>query len=458
MYAIVDIETTGGYPVDNDITELAIVLHDGQKVVDRYETLLKPAVSIPYYIQVLTGITPATVENAANFNDLAGNIYDLLKDKVFVAHNVNFDYSFLKHRLSLSGYDLSSPKLCTVRLARKVFPGLGSYSLGSLCREFGIQNQNRHRAGGDADATVQLLEHMLRNNAAPHITEFIKRGSREQFLPPNLPKEEIDKLPYTPGVYYFHNQSGKVMYVGKAKNIKWRVKSHFTHNGAGKQRQNFLRNIYTISYQACGTELMAYILESIEIRRLWPEFNSSLKRFDAVYGLYDYVDQNGYLRLVVDKKRKNVQPVYSFNLQVEGLRLLKKLVAQFGLCPKLCFIQTDNEPCTGLIEKICNGACEQLESANEYNKKVEDAINFLQQNLPTFAVLDKRKDGFGHSCILMEKGRFYGMGDLGEDVSVSSIEELKNHITRYPETDYIRGLIYSYAEKNPEKKIVIPYA
>src|SRR6185436_3821552 len=147
----------------------------------------------------------------------------------------------------MSGYDLNSPKLCTVRLARKVFPGLTSYSLGSLCRHFGINNQSRHRAGGDADATVQLLEHMLRNNAVPHIAEFVKRGSREQFLPPNLPKEEIDKLPYTPGVYYFHNQKGKVLYVGKAKNIKWRVKSHFTHNGAGKQRQNFLRNIYTIS-------------------------------------------------------------------------------------------------------------------------------------------------------------------------------------------------------------------
>ncbi len=457
MYAIVDIETTGGYPVDNDITELAIVLHDGQKVVQRFESLLKPAVPIPYYIQVLTGITPALVEEAANFDEMAANIYELLRDKVFVAHNVNFDYSFLKHRLSLSGYDLNSPKLCTVRLARKVFPGLTSYSLGSLCRHFGINNMNRHRAGGDADATVQLLEHMLRNDAVPHITEFIKRGSREQFLPPNLPKEEIDKLPYTPGVYYFHNQKGKVLYVGKAKNIKWRVKSHFTHNGAGKQRQNFLRNIYTVSYQACGTELMAYILENIEIRRLWPEFNSSLKRFDAVFGLYDYVDQNGYLRLVVDKKRKNVQPLYSFNLQVEGLRLMNKLIEQFQLCPKLCFIQTDNETCTGIISKTCNGACEQLESTIVYNKKVEDAINFLQKNLPTFAVLDKRKDGSGHSCILMEKGRFYGMGDLGEDISVQTIEELKTHLTRYPETDYIRGLIYSYTEKNPDKKLIIPY-
>ncbi|HTF31083.1 MAG TPA: 3'-5' exonuclease, partial [Flavitalea sp.] len=156
MYAIVDIETTGGYAANNDITEVAIVLHNGNSVVDRYETLIKPARPIPYYIQVLTGITPEMVENAPSFEDVAEDIFDKLKDCIFIAHNVNFDYSFVKHHLQLCGFELSTPKLCTVRLCRKVFPGLLSYSLGKLCRHFNIVIENRHRAGGDADATVTL--------------------------------------------------------------------------------------------------------------------------------------------------------------------------------------------------------------------------------------------------------------------------------------------------------------
>ncbi len=281
MYAIVDIETTGGYAANNDITEVAIVLHDGRRVVNRYETLVRPTVAIPYHIQVLTGITHAMVANAPSFAEVASAIYDLLHDNVFVAHNVNFDYSFLKHHLGQAGFELDTGKLCTIRLSRKVFPEAPSYSLGNLCRHFGILIENRHRAGGDADATVRLFEHLLRYDAEPHIEQLLKKRGREQSLPPNLPKEEIDKLPYTPGIYYFHNQKGKIIYVGKAKNLKYRVCSHFTHNGAGRQRQDFLRNIYSISYQTCGTELMAFILESVEIKRLWPEYNYSKKRFTA---------------------------------------------------------------------------------------------------------------------------------------------------------------------------------
>ena len=168
-------------------------------------------------------------------------IFEKLNGRVFVAHNVNFDYSFLKHHLALHGFDLVCQKLCTVRLTRKVFPALPSYSLGNLCRHFNIQIANRHRAGGDATATASLFSHILRNNGIDHIVQFLKRGSREQSLPPNLPKEQIEQLPYTPGVYYFHDQKGKIIYVGKARNIRYRVCSHFSHNGASRQRQEFLR-------------------------------------------------------------------------------------------------------------------------------------------------------------------------------------------------------------------------
>ncbi|WP_315824144.1 3'-5' exonuclease [Paraflavitalea speifideaquila] len=199
MYAIVDIETTGGYAANNDITEVAIVLHDGEKVVNRFESLVRPERAIPYYIQVLTGITPQMVEEAPSFEELAPVIHGLLEGAIFIAHNVNFDYSFLKHHLSQAGYELTTQKLCTVRLSKKVFPGFKSYSLGRLCESLGILMENRHRAGGDADATVRLFEHLLQHDAITHIQQFIKKGAKEQSLPPHLPKEEVEKLPYTPG-------------------------------------------------------------------------------------------------------------------------------------------------------------------------------------------------------------------------------------------------------------------
>ena len=455
MYAIVDIETTGGYAANNDITEIAIVLHDGQTVVNRFESLVRPVRTIPYHIQVLTGISNDMVAEAPSFEELAPQLFELLNGKIFVAHNVNFDYSFLKHHFSAAGFELLLNKLCTVRLSKKVFPGIPSYSLGNLCRYFGITIQNRHRAGGDADATVRLLEHLLQNNAEPHIQQFIKRGAKEQSLPPNLPKEYVDKLPYTPGVYYFHNQTGKVIYVGKAKNLKYRVSSHFTHNGSGKQRQDFLRNIYSITYQTTSTELMAFILESVEIKRLWPEFNNSQKRFAHTFALYMFEDSSGYMRLAIDKKKKHMVPLYTFNLLVEGHRLINKLIERFNLCPKLCFMQTAPGPCTSTGETICLGACEHKEPADTYNERVHEALQWLEEWLPTFAVVDAGNERDEQSCILMEKGKFYGMGNIPAGVGITNREELKNYLTQYPENDYIRGLVYQYVERHPNKKIAM---
>ncbi|MFL5808277.1 MAG: PolC-type DNA polymerase III, partial [Flavisolibacter sp.] len=195
MYAIVDIETTGSYAANNGITELAIVLHDGNKITERFETLINPLVPIPRYVQVLTGIRPDMLEDAPVFSDVASRVYDLLKDMIFVAHHVNFDYSFIRHQLESCGYGLDTKKLCTVRLSRKVFPGLAGYSLGKLCRDLEIPIQNRHRAGGDADATVILFEKILKNDRQGAVTQMLYGKTREQYLPPNLPVEQIASLP-----------------------------------------------------------------------------------------------------------------------------------------------------------------------------------------------------------------------------------------------------------------------
>jgi DNA polymerase-3 subunit epsilon len=339
-----------------------------------------------------------------------------------------------------------------VRLGRKIIPGLPSYSLGKLCRHLGIENESRHRAAGDADATARLFSILLESDKGDHIKQALKQNSREQLLPPNLPKQDIDVLPYTPGVYYFHDEKGKVIYVGKAKNIKKRVCSHFTGSNFGPQRQEFLRNIHRISFQLCGTELIAFVMEAVEIKRLWPKYNRSLKRFEQAYGLYVYEDQRGYLRLAVDKHRKMMGAIYSCNTLYEGRTVLMQLIESYGLCAKLCFIQNTTGPCIPASGSCA--VCEALESPEEYNKKVNEAITYLTEALPTFAIRDAGRTDDEHSCLLVEKGKFYGMGYISQYFDVESLQQLKNYLTPYPGNDYIKSMVAGYATKFPERKVV----
>jgi DNA polymerase-3 subunit epsilon len=455
LYAIVDIETTGGYAAAGGITEIAVRITDGEKIIDRYETLVNPVFTIPKYVESLTGITNAMVENERHFKMIADELYELLNDKIFVAHNVNFDYSFLKYYFKQAGYELECKKLCTIRLGRQILPGFKSYSLGNFCREIGIEVENRHRAGGDAEATAKLFHHLLQKDNEGHIANMLKVKSKEQSLPPNLPAKQIRQLPQNPGVYYFHDNKGKVIYVGKAKNLSKRVNSHFANNKPNRQKQEFLRNIYSITYQTCATELMAFILEYVEIKKFWPGQNRSLKRFEQAYALYAFEDRNGYLRLAIEKKNKNIKPLYTFNLLVEGHNLLLKLSHQFHLCPKLCFLQHDSVECEGTKDGRCGGACKHAVSADDYNKKVNECIDHLHKELPTFALVDYGLHVEEQSCILMEKGRFYGMGYLPLSINISGVDDLKNYITPYSENDYIRGLVYQHAVKFPHKKIAL---
>jgi DNA polymerase-3 subunit epsilon len=399
MYAIVDIETTGSYAAGNGIIEIAVRVFDGTQVIEQFETLINPGQRIPRYIQAFTGITNEMVEDAPYFEEVAEKLFTILQGNIFVAHNVNFDYSFVKNHLQLYGYSLNTKKLCTVRLSRQIFPGYPSYSLGNLCHSIGIQLENRHRAGGDADATVTLFRLLLQHDKKEVISTSLKRNSKEQTLPPHVPKAHFDALPSSPGVYYFHDSKGVVVYVGKAKDIRKRVSSHFSNNSDSKQKQNFVRHIHAISFQPTATELMACILESTEIKRLWPAFNNAQKKPEEVFGIFMYEDQAGYMRLAIEKKRKHANPVYTFHYKVDGHGVIRKLMQEFELCPKLCFMQTDNDPCQGVIDHHCKGACEKSETPQAYNQRVLQAIASLTAR-PSYIVLDQGLNEEELSCIM----------------------------------------------------------
>lgn len=450
MYAIVDIETTGGYAAANGIIEISIQIFDGENVVEQFESLVNPGQVIPRYIQAFTGITNEMVADAPSFEEIAEKVFTILQGNIFVAHNVNFDYSFVKSNLDFYGYTFTAKKLCTVRLSRQIFPGYPSYSLGNLCHSLGIEIENRHRAGGDAAATVILFKQLLEADTNGAIHASLNRNSKEAILPPNVPKAHFAALPGTPGIYYFHDQKGKVVYVGKAKNIRSRVNSHFSNNSDSKQKQNFVRNVFAISFQQTATELMAAILESTEIKRLWPQFNVSQKKPEELFGIFVYEDQNGYMRLAIEKKRKNNNPIYTFHYKVDGHGVMRKLMKEFELCPKLCFMQTSTDTCVGITEEHCHGACEKKEKPEIYNDRVLQAISSLTKR-PSYVVLDKGLTEDEVSCIMVVQGNFFGMGYLPKNFENINEKAISEYITPYKDNSTIRMLLSSFANSNPER-------
>ena len=450
MFAIVDIETTGGHAAANGITEIAIILHNGQEVEGRYQTLINPMMPIPRFITSLTGINDAMVASAPMFAEVADRIYNLLKDRVFVAHNVNFDYSFVKHHLAAAGFLIDSRKLCTVRLGRKVIKGLPSYSLGNLCRSLDIEIDNRHRAGGDAQATSRLFERLIAADLEGHMQKMLKQGSREGYLPLQLHAEDISRLPHAPGVYYFYDSKGVVIYVGKALNLRKRVTSHFSNNSPSRRKQELVRNVSRIHFEECGSEFTAAVFESIEIKRLWPRYNFSQKKWEHSFGLFSYEDQRGILRLGIERIRKNFKPVFSFNLLMDGHQVLRKLIKDFSLCPKYCFLQKDGE-CAGMHEGYCKGVCEEKETVEEYNQRVQSALSHLKEHLPSFAIVEKGRRPGEQCYLLLDDGKFYGMGYLSENEKIDQIHKLKNLITAFPHNELIRNMMLRYAASYPEK-------
>lgn len=445
-YAIVDIETTGGNASGSRITEIAIIIHDGTAVIDRFETLVNPQKEIPLPIFALTGINNEMVKDAPVFDEVAEKVYGMLFGRIFVAHNVNFDHSFVRHELGRAGFKWTAKnKLCTVRAARKIKPGLPSYSLGNLCRSLDIPLLRAHRAGGDADATALLLGMLLQWDEESVIDKMIKKNAQDQRLPPNLPPEDFDALPEKPGVYYFYSRERKVVYVGKAKNLKKRVAQHFSGHKITPQRQNFLRDIYSISFEVCASEFMALLLECCEIKKLWPIHNRALKKFEPKFGLYEYQARNGYKYLALGKLAKHQAYIEMFHSLPDGVNLLLKLARQFAIdCRFIHYGGTTEEP-------IGNGDPAALPDVDIHNDAVNKALESLEASRPTYAIMDKGRSKDERSCIWVEKGHFYGMGYLPFDVIITEASEIKDYVTPYSSNGYIMQLIRAHAAKHPRK-------
>ncbi|MCK5169991.1 MAG: ribonuclease H-like domain-containing protein, partial [Bacteroidales bacterium] len=261
MYAILDLETTGLSPINEKIIEIAIYIHNGKEIISEYSTLINPERNIPYNITRLTGITNEMVKDAPKFWEIAKDIIILTEGKSIVAHNASFDFNFIRNEFKSLGYNFKRDRLCTVKLSRKIIPNHKSYSLGKLCKELGIKIDGRHRATGDAFATVKLFEHLLK------ISPSLGQLNSSMFY--HIDAKIIKNIPEEPGVYYFHDHNGDIIYIGKSKNIRIRVFSHFS-NEKSERALKMVDEIHNISYELTGSELIALLMESDEIKTQKP--------------------------------------------------------------------------------------------------------------------------------------------------------------------------------------------
>ena len=453
-YAVVDIETTGSHSGFDRITEIAILIHNGKKVTKSFSTLINPESVIPAWISSLTGITNEMVAGAPRFYEVAKEIYQLLEDKIFVAHNVNFDYYFVKQEFKSLGSEINLKKLCTVRLSRKIFPGLPSYSLGNLCKSLNISIRDRHRAFGDAEATAKILGLLIHNDSANHIQIALKRSSAESYLPPNLPKEQFDALPEKPGVYYFFDDKGKVIYVGKANNIKSRIKGHFSPGSETNKKYRMMEEIYGVSYELCGNELISLLFEANEIKRLWPIYNRALKRVSLNYGLYQYEDRKGYKRFSISRIKKNEQPVLSFKSSYEAREFIQRMTRKFSLCSKFTGLQTATGACFDNMIGECEGACIGKEKPRTYNKKVNAFLKTLAvANISVFIVGEGRENGES-SIVWIDKGVYKGFGYFEEPVMENEIDSLKQFVKHFPDNQDIQKILQVYLRRDKQYKII----
>ena len=444
MYAIVDIETTGGYAEKHRVTEIAIYHHDGMQITDHYKTLINPGRKIPHFITGLTGINYEMVKEAPSFADVAEEVMGWLKDRVFVAHNAHFDYSFLKKEFEDFGLTWNSKKLCTVRLSRKIIPGLDSYGLGRLAESLGIKIPDRHRAGGDALATARIFDILLKRDQDGVIAKALRRNSGETILPPNLPKEDFDKLPARPGVYYFLDSRGQVIYVGKAINIKKRIAGHFTGEAREWNRSNIRNEIHNITWELTGNELIALILEAQEIRRLWPKYNLAQKYRVEEWGVYDYEDRNGYLRFSVNVVNRGTRPLITFSNKGDAWNFMWEKVRTHDLCPKLSGLQLAKGLCFSHQSGGCKGACQGVETPKKYNKRVQQAIDSFFEKGKTLAIFGKGRSAEERSVILVENGNYSGFGYFGDDVVISDLDTARMIIKPAKENRIVQNLVNSF--------------
>lgn len=450
-YAIIDVETTGGDPKKNGrLTEVAIYLLEKGEIVDEFTSLINPETHIPSYIAKLTGIDDAMVENAPKFYEVAKRIVEITQDAVFVGHNVGYDYSFIQHEFKNLGYSYRRMTFDTVKMSRKLLPGHKSYSLGNLCEDLNIKIENRHRAAGDARATVELFKLLLN-----HISQEDIPSNAEiaHLFGSNIARMLFETLPEETGVYYLHDADANVIYIGKSSNIAKRVLTHFANHKDKKSMEMCLRAA-DISYEITGSELLALLLEDIEIKKHQPKYNRVQRRKSSEFGIYAAYNENGYLALTIEKKSKNGILVSQFPSVQRAKKKLYELIEKFTLCQKICGLYNTSGACFHYQIGSCKGACRGDEDPDFYNERVQQAIEYLNDISRNFFVVEQGRNPDETAFIKVEKGKLVGYGFASTQFLSGGIHELHELTTPLLDSGNSIKIVNAYLAKSKTAKTI----
>jgi len=450
LYAVVDIETTGGKYNEEGITEIAIYKFDGLKVVDQFISLVNPEKPIQPFVVNLTGINNDMLRNAPKFYEVARRIVEITEDCVLVAHNAKFDYRILRTEFKRLGFDFERRSLCTVELSKKLIPGQASYSLGKLVRALGIPLSDRHRASGDAQATVKLFKMLLAKDIEKNILKDAVKLEPKRQIDTRL-VYILEDLPGITGVYYFHNEEGEIIYIGKSRNIKKRVTQHFTNEQ--RKAREMQKEVSSVSFEATGNELAALLKENQEIKHNKPKFNKVLKKNIFSHALYHSTDEDGYINLKIGRAGKK-NSITTFSSLKRARNVLEMWITKYELCPRLCNLEKGNGNCFNYTIEKCNGACIKEESAEAYNEKVRALINQHSYKTQHMLVIDRGRDIDEKSALLVEDGEFKGIGYFNLNHQINNIDIIRSIITPMKNDRDAQHIIQSYLRRNSRLKII----
>jgi DNA polymerase III subunit epsilon len=454
MYSIIDIETTGGNPGRDKITEIAIYIHDGNQIIKEFHSLINPERKIPYFISRMTGITDEMVARAPKFFEIARKIVELTENTVFVAHNASFDYNFIKAEFRHLGYVFQRECLCTVKLSRKIIPGYSSYSLGKLCNALDIVIEDRHRAKGDALATVKLFELLIQKKPAEMFAETLGMKAISNVTNPVFTKNFIEQIPQKTGIYYMLDEKDNIIYIGKSKDIRQRVLSHIS-NTKSRRSLEMIEKIARVDFEVTGSELLALLRESSEIKLHKPLYNRQQRRSVYNFGLYSYIDDKGYICLKIDKNTNGLLPHTSFSSPDHGKEFLFNITQKFELCQNLTGLYATSSACFQYAVKKCKGACIGIEPAESYNIRVKEAIDFAGFMKENIIFLDQGRTPGEKAFIIIENGRYLGYGYASRDERFINPEDFKQILSPAEDNRDTRMIISGYLRnKSKGEKIV----
>lgn len=449
MYTILDIEATGGKKGEEEIIEIALYKYDGKKLIDQLISLVSPNREIDAYVQKLTQITTKMVKSAPKFHELAKRIVEITDGTILVGHNVEFDYRMLKQEFKKLGYTYYRETIDTVPLSEKYFPDAKSYSLGKLTKELGIPVSDRHRASGDARATLELFKLILdKDDSKTVLAEENKNISNK--INSKKYAETYQNLPNQAGILYFYNDEGHVIYLTRSLNIAQKARKILTGRTgiSNKVRSHFSE----IKAETTGNELISWIKENHEIKTLKPLLNESRKKIEFPYSIY-LIKKKSYKTLVIQRSsNKKNEVVLKMSSLPFAQKFLSLITEEYELCPLLNEISPCKEHCFSYEIGECHGACIGKENYKSYNKRVNQFLDKINLNNKNFLIICEGREIGEKSFVWMKNGDCKGYGYFNLNQQIKSEKMIRERMIGVEADEDVNSIVkgFLFSEKYTE--------